>query len=30
MASLDLHISDPEAGNSSADVELEILQEAGY
>ena len=30
MASLELHISDPEAGSSPADVELEILQEFGY
>jgi hypothetical protein len=30
MASLELYIADPEAGSSPADVELEILQEAGY
>ena len=30
MASLDLHVIDPEIGSSSADVELEILKELGY
>ena len=30
MASLDLHIADPETGSSSADVELETLRELGY
>ena len=30
MASLELYISDPEAGSGPADVELETLRELGY